>query len=239
MKKISTLILVLFVSLLVLNSTVYAANTENISTDSNSNLEEDFMYMIENHIENSIVYPANSFSFDSIVNSVMNSSSTWVYNTGEKITWVICSLNKHTGIQVHLFYGENTESYNQFLSTIDNAIDFAQIGSFLQDSLLEGPRNKFEDDSSKIAYNAILSSSVDANYAELKVQTLPAYWDIFHTNDGLIALNVAVGKYIIEAGDTLSIVAEKNNTTVERLLEFNQHIQNKNLIYANDYLVVL
>ncbi|MCI8641659.1 MAG: LysM peptidoglycan-binding domain-containing protein [Clostridia bacterium] len=51
-------------------------------------------------------------------------------------------------------------------------------------------------------------------------------------------LEVAIGKYVINRGDSLSKIAWKNHTTVERLLELNSNIIDPNMIYHGEYLVV-
>ena len=43
--------------------------------------------------------------------------------------------------------------------------------------------------------------------------------------------------YTIQPGDNLSVIADKFNTTVDRLVELNG-IENSNLIYAGDVLII-
>ena len=40
--------------------------------------------------------------------------------------------------------------------------------------------------------------------------------------------------YTIKAGDTLSAIAARYGTTVQKLMSLNPHIKNANLIYAGD-----
>lgn len=44
------------------------------------------------------------------------------------------------------------------------------------------------------------------------------------------------GKHIVNPGDTLYDIANQYNTTVERLMELNPEIKNKNLIYIGDFI---
>lgn len=44
--------------------------------------------------------------------------------------------------------------------------------------------------------------------------------------------------YQIQYGDTLSEIAAANNTTVANLMELNPHIENPNMIFAGDHLVI-
>ena len=55
---------------------------------------------------------------------------------------------------------------------------------------------------------------------------------------GVGTIEIAIGKYIIQPGDTLSEIANAYETSVEQLLEDNQNIKDPNLIWAYDYLVI-
>ena len=66
----------------------------------------------------------------------------------------------------------------------------------------------------------------------------PIYWHTEDVNTDKFLLEVAVGKYVIEPGDCLSVLAERFGTTVEQLMADNQNITNPDLIYAGDFLVV-
>lgn len=75
-------------------------------------------------------------------------------------------------------------------------------------------------------------------YDKLTNSNIPIYWNIEESNTDVFTLEVAVGKYVIQPGDTLSEIALKFGTSVEKLLDDNQNITNPDLIYAYDYLVI-
>lgn len=100
-------------------------------------------------------------------------------NNGDKLIWTVSSLNRHQNVQYHIFENNGSGTYEKMISTIDNEVDFIQIGAL-----------------------------------------------------------VAVGKYVIQPGDTLSEIALRFEASVEKLLDDNQNIINPDLIYAYDYLVI-
>ena len=75
-------------------------------------------------------------------------------------------------------------------------------------------------------------------YDKLTNSNIPIYWNIEESDTDVFTLTVAVGKYVIQPGDTLSEIALKFGTSVEKLLDDNQNITNTDLIYAYDYLVI-
>ena len=66
----------------------------------------------------------------------------------------------------------------------------------------------------------------------------PIYWHTEDIDSDKFLLEVAVGKYEIKYGDCLSVIAERFNTSVEQLMADNQNIEDPDLIYAGDFLVV-
>lgn len=54
----------------------------------------------------------------------------------------------------------------------------------------------------------------------------------------MFTIEVAIGKYIIQPGDTLSDITLKFDKSLDELLEDNKNIQNPDMIYAYDYLVM-
>lgn len=47
-----------------------------------------------------------------------------------------------------------------------------------------------------------------------------------------------MASYTVKAGDTLSAIATKHNTTVDAIMKLNPQIKNKNLIYAGSVLTL-
>lgn len=78
----------------------------------------------------------------------------------------------------------------------------------------------------------------DGLYNALKEKNIPIYWNIEKENADMFSIEVAVGKYIIQPGDTLSDIALKYDTSVQKLLNDNKNIANPDLIYAYDYLII-
>lgn len=66
----------------------------------------------------------------------------------------------------------------------------------------------------------------------------PVFWNIEEVTDNKCLLEVTVGKYKIEEGDCLSMIAQEYGTSVKQLLSDNPSITNADLIYAGNYLVV-
>ena len=51
-------------------------------------------------------------------------------------------------------------------------------------------------------------------------------------------VEVAIGKYVIQQGDTLSKIAEQFDTSVDEIMEKNKNIENPDLIYSGNYLCI-
>ena len=94
----------------------------------------------------------------------------------------------------------------------------------------------FKTDPQK-AVKDVLSSAEEEFTVEID-SAQPIYWHTEDVNTDKFLLEVAVGKYVIEPGDCLSVLAERFGTTVEQLMADNQNIENPDLIYAGDFLVV-
>lgn len=164
--------------------------------------------------------------------------------TGEKIIWAICSLNNHKDLQFYIFYEENEKKYEELLKRTD--CDFIQIGWLLTDisdisgiSFVQSIREAFEEDALATTLSGISSTNIsydDEIYEQLK--NLPVYWEITENDSDVLALEVAIGKYVIQRGDTLSEIAVSYQTTVDKLLEWNSNISNPDMIYEGDYLVI-
>lgn len=188
------------------------------------------------------VYDASGVDFNYISNFLDEHAKSHVSKTGEKITWAIISLDNRQSLQFAIFYDANTDMYKELVNSVDDSIDFIQFGVVQNSELLDYTEAAFKEDSIKAALNAIMPigvGNIEKNYEEIKEHKIPIYWSIKESNElGVYTLEVAIGKYVINRGDTLSTIALRNHTTVERLLEKNSNISNPNLIYAGDYLVI-
>lgn len=232
-KLLSTLIAVCY-TLLISTSTVYAFTPADLAP-----LEE-----TQNRVHDSAVYAISEFSSFDYVSNVLSKYAQREFETTEKKpTWAIRSLNNHQDLQFHIFYDKKpSEKYEKLINCIDESCDFVQIGGLLDTSVLKDTKEAFESDPVEAALNAIIPIDASANkekvYTELRSHNIPIYWEITENSSDVFTLEVAIGKYVIQPGDTLSKIALNYQTTVEKLLEDNVNITNPDLIYAGDYIVI-
>lgn len=230
MKKFMATIIVCF-TLLISGCNVYALTPADITQP-----EEN-----QNRVQHSGVYKISGFTnFDYISDCLESFAIKKLETTGKKIIWVLCSLNNHQDIQYHIIYDKNTEEYEEVCS--DESYDFIQIGSLMDISVLKVTKEEFEKDPLKATLNFIIPIDASADeeklYEQLKSHNIPIYWEITQNSSDVFTLEVAIGKYVIQPGDTLSKIALNYQTTVGKLLEDNSNITNSDLIYAGDYLVI-
>lgn len=152
--------------------------------------------------------------------------------------WFIASENCHTEAEYHFSTDKEKEDlsweYNWVES--DSQTDFVQVGTYMDNRLRANLEEAFKAAPQK-AVKDVLSSATE----EFAVETAPdkpIYWHTEDVNTDKFLFEVAVGKYVIEPGDCLSVLAERFGTTVEQLMADNQNIENPDLIYAGDFLVV-
>lgn len=161
-------------------------------------------------------------------------------------SWAILSLNNHQGLQFYYFPDRSSDEalsqYEELVNTSDESIDFIQFGSLIDSSSAVATQDSFTENPAKAAVQAIStvgSTNVEEKlYSDLNSSNLPIYWNIEKTNSDTFSLEVAIGKYVIQPGDCLSVLAERYDTTVGQLLDDNQNIINPDLIYTEDYLVI-
>lgn len=227
MKKIfATLVVVCFVIIRV--SKVYALSpVSSVITDN------------EYRCFASEVYDISEVSFDEIDEGVEEFAKSYFDTTGEKLTWAICSLCNHSKLQLYVFYDKKAEAYQELINQIDESVDFLQFGTLQDNALLNNTKEAFEKDSIKAALNAIIpmDNDMEKPYDTIKRHHLPVYWKIKEGKD-VYTLEVAVCKYIVKPGDTLTKIARQNQTTVERILEKNTNISDPDMICSGDYLVI-
>lgn len=192
----------------------------------------------QERFETSDVYEISDYKdFDDISEFLEAFAEKWFANTGKRIVWAICSLNNHKNVQFHIFYGDDEERYDEL---IRSECDFIQVGGIKDIAFLQLAKEAIEEDEIKSALSAIASSSLlydKEKCADIISNNIPVYFEI-NESEKYFSLQVAIGKYEIKQGDTLSEIAVMYQTTVEELLRQNSNISNPDLIYAGDYLVI-
>lgn len=160
--------------------------------------------------------------------------------SGEKVLWTISSLNNHQKVQYNIFKNQKTDDYEKIVNTIDENVDFVQIATLMNNELLNTVKESFEKDVAEASLEIILPEETDYKkvYTDLKESNIPIYWNIEESNTDVFVIEIAIGKYVIQPGDTLSQIALNYNTSVEKIIKDNQNIENPNLIYAYDYLTI-
>lgn len=152
--------------------------------------------------------------------------------------WFIASENCHTEAEYHFSTDKEKKDlaweYNWVES--DSKTDFVQVGTYMDNRLRANLEEAFKTDPQK-AVKDVLSSAEEEFTVEID-SAQPIYWHTEDVNTDKFLLEVAVGKYVIEPGDCLSVLAKRFGTTVEQLMADNQNITNPDLIYAGDFLVV-
>lgn len=152
--------------------------------------------------------------------------------------WFIASENCHTEAEFHFSTDKENENLvweYDWVSGNSNT-DFVQVGTYMDNRLRSNLETAFQTDPQQAVKDFLASDK-----EEFSVETAPdkpIYWHTEDVNADKFLLEVAVGKYVIQPGDCLSVLAECFNTSVEQLMADNQNIENPDLIYAGDFLVV-
>ena len=152
--------------------------------------------------------------------------------------WFIASEKSHTEAEYHFSTDKEKEDLSWEYDWVesDSETDFVQVGTYMDNRLRANLEEAFKTDPQK-AVKDVLSSAEEEFTVEID-SAQPIYWHTEDVNTDKFLLEVAVGKYVIEPGDCLSVLAERFGTTVEQLMADNQNIENPDLIYAGDFLVV-
>lgn len=215
----------------------------NFSITANA-LSPDRLTLKEGEIRESEIYKLSDISiyngFDYTANILKEYSLNYYENSGENLIWILDSLNQHQNIQYHVFEKNKSETseVENLIRRIDN-IDIMQIGTLLDNDLLDTVKKSFESNPAKATVEMFIPLDKDDGlYNALKDKNIPIYWNIEKENADIFSIEVAVGKYIIQPGDTLSDIALKYDTSVQKLLNDNKNIANPDLIYAYDYLII-
>lgn len=155
-----------------------------------------------------------------------------------KPIWFITSKNCHTEAEYHFSSDKENEnlSWEYDWTTLKNETDFVQVGTYMDARQRASLDTAFQTDPQK-AVKDVLTSDKEGPSVEIAPDK-PIYWHTEDVDADKFLLEVAVGKYVIEPGDCLSVIAERFNTSVEKLMADNQNIVDPDLIYAGDFLVV-
>ena len=156
----------------------------------------------------------------------------------ENPIWILMSENSHTEAEYYFSTDKEmdslSEEYDWFVDS--KKTDFIQVGTYMNNRLRSNLEEAFKADPQKTVKDVLSSAEVEFQ-VEISPDK-PIYWHTEDVNTDKFLLEVAVGKYVIEPGDCLSVLAERFDTTVEQLMADNQNITNPDLIYAGDFLVV-
>lgn len=152
--------------------------------------------------------------------------------------WFIASESGHTEAEYYFSTDKAKEDLTWEYDWVvrNSKTDFVQVGTYMDNRLKANLEEDFKTDPQK-AVKDVLSSATEEFTVEID-SAQPIYWHTEDVNTDKFLLEVAVGKYVIEPGDCLSVLAERFGTTVEQLMADNQNITNPDLIYAGDFLVV-
>ena len=156
----------------------------------------------------------------------------------ESPIWILASKNCHTEAEYHFSSDKENEnlSWEYDWTTLKNETDFVQVGTYMDARQRASLDTAFQTDPQK-AVKDVLTSDKEGPSVEIAPDK-PIYWHTEDVDADKFLLEVAVGKYVIEPGDCLSVIAERFNTSVEKLMADNQNIVDPDLIYAGDFLVV-
>lgn len=231
MKKIITIVtLCCFVSAFA--TTVYAREPMNIA---------DSIWKGEVTEEYSLKDLSPYTGFDDFAGTVKYYTLGYYLLNRNRRICTISSLDNHQNLKFQVFENGNEDAYNQIVSALDERTDFIQVITTLPSGILVSAREEFERNPKEAAANFLVPSNVDTKElkAVLAENNVPIYWNIEENIElGVGTIEIAIGKYIIQPGDTLSEIANAYETSVEQLLEDNQNIKDPNLIWAYDYLVI-
>ena len=119
--------------------------------------------------------------------------------------WFIASENCHTEAEYHFSTDKEKKDlaweYNWVES--DSKTDFVQVGTYMDNRLRANLEEAFKTDPQK-AVKDVLSSAEEEFTVEID-SAQPIYWHTEDVNTDKFLLEVAVGKYVIEPGDCLSV----------------------------------
>lgn len=172
----------------------------------------------------------------------------WYKAHGRVINWYIKSLDNHQHV-IARHFPNKSEVYALHTDRID-FIEFGRLFESKTDDEIETVKQAFEKDPVDAALKFIfpVEENETEGFKEYKAdlrqeiaeKKIPIFWNVktmtWDTN--FYVVEVAIGKYVIQQGDTLSKIAEQFDTSVEEILRQNYNIDDQNLIYAGNYLCI-
>ena len=167
-------------------------------------------------------------------------AAKWYQEQNLKLVWAIYSLQNHQWLETR-YYERNNQNGEMAISRLDDPnVDFIQFGTLMSSLDARETEDELQRDSVTAALNVIMPLGQETESFKQKIlsNNMPVWWKIEKLDENSFKFEIAVGKYEIKWGDTLSEIAEEYQTTVERLVELNSNITDPNLIYAGDYLVI-
>ena len=152
--------------------------------------------------------------------------------------WFIASEKCHTEAEYHFSTDKEKEDLSWEYDWVESGseTDFVQVGTYLGNHLRANLETDFAENPQETVKDVL--SSAEEEFSVEIAPNQPIYWHTEDVDADKFLLEVAVGKYVIEPGDCLSVIAERFNTSVEQLMADNQNIVDPDLIYAGDFLVV-
>lgn len=172
----------------------------------------------------------------------------WYKGHGILLTWYIESLDNHQNVFAR-YLPNKAEVYALHTDRID-FIEFGKLYQAESEDEIETVKQAFEKNSVDAALKFIFP--VEARETEgfeeytadlrneIKEKKIPVYWNVktMKWDPKFYTVEVAIGKYVIQQGDTLSKIAEQFDTSVDEIMEKNKNIENPDLIYSGNYLCI-
>lgn len=172
----------------------------------------------------------------------------WYKGHNVLITWYIKSLDNHQNV-----FARHLPNKAEVYALHTDRIDFIEFGKLYQaesEDEIETVKKAFEKEPVESAIGFIFpveaceTESLEKYTADLRNEIvekkIPIYWNVktMTWDPNFYVIEVAIGKYVIQQGDTLSQIAEQFDTSVEEIMENNKNIKNPDLIYAGNYLCI-
>lgn len=187
----------------------------------------------ENYVTTSFEYTNEEKTFRDLEQLVRAEA----VNTPDPV-WLIISEDNHLNSRYYISSNKKMDNLeDEFRWFTGSSVDFIQVGTLMDSQTRESIETAFESNPMQAATDFLSHAESQKQLPEFDATT-PVYWHTQEVADSKFMLEVAIGKYEIQSGDCLSILAERFNTTVEQLMQNNQNITDPNLIYAGDFLVI-
>ena len=166
----------------------------------------------------------------------------WYKGHNVFINWYIESLDNHQNV-----FARHLPNKAEVYALHTNRIDFIEFGKLYQaesEDEIETVKQAFEKDPVESAMGFIFPVETSETEGfeeytadlrnEIVEKKIPIYWNVkpMKWDPKFYTVEVAIGKYVIQQGDTLSKIAEQFDTSVDEIME-----KNKNIDYSSLYLL--